>query len=60
MAIGITRALIWKLDVPHLMADIIREVGGKEDVKQPPDWIAKLFADDKDIINDAGEQLNER
>lgn len=57
MAIGLTRALIWKRDVPHLMADIIREAGGSEAVKPPPTWIAKLFADDKAIINDATEAI---
>ena len=27
-AIGITRALIWKKDVPHILSDIIAEAGG--------------------------------
>lgn len=50
-AIGITRALIWKRNVPHLLADIIKEAGGPDDIKPSPSWVMNLFADDKTIIN---------
>ncbi len=50
MAIGITRSLIWKRDVPHLLADIIKEAGGPGGINPPPSWVQKLFEDDKIII----------
>ena len=48
-AIGITRSLIWKRDVPTALSDILREVGAKESI-QPPQWVLDLFESDKDII----------
>jgi len=48
-AIGITRALIWKRDVPSALADILREVGSPP-TKDPPAWVLSLFAQDKDIV----------
>ncbi len=49
MAVGITRALIWRRDIPTAMSDILRELGSPP-VKVPPDWLLALFAADKDII----------
>ena len=55
-AIGITRALIWKRDVPHVLADIIREAGGPDQVQLPPDWVAKMFEDDKALLKGLEEK----
>jgi len=53
MAIGITRALIWKKDIPHLLADVIKESGGPDHLKEPPAWVMDLFINDKDLIDQA-------
>ena len=50
MAIGVTRSLIWKKDVPHLLADVIAEAGGPTSPKPPPAWVQDLFQNDKEII----------
>ncbi|WP_026933308.1 acyl-CoA thioesterase [Christiangramia echinicola] len=49
-AIGVTRALIWKKDVPHVLADIIKEAGGPSIAQTPSEWVLKMFRDDKNII----------
>lgn len=49
-AIGVTRALIWKKDVPHVLADIIKEAGGSSIAQTPSEWVLKMFRDDKNII----------
>ncbi|WP_411281895.1 acyl-CoA thioesterase [Gemmatimonas sp.] len=49
-AVGITRALIWKRDVPSVLADILREVGAATTM-EPPAWVLELFARDKEIID---------
>ena len=49
-AIGITRSLIWKRDIPTALSDIMKEVGATEAVP-PKKWISDLFKSDKDIIN---------
>lgn len=59
-AIGITRALIWKKDVPHVLADIIKEAGGPSEVRLPATWVAKLFEDDKTIIENGMETESDR
>ena len=51
-AVGITRALIWKKDIPTALADILKEIGADEK-KAPPTWVSKLFSDDKKIIQQA-------
>jgi len=48
-AIGITRALIWKRDVPSLLADILKEIGVEEE-RIAPSWVTELFEQDKEII----------
>lgn len=48
-AIGITRALIWKRDVPTAMADLLQAVGGTNP-PVPPAWVTALFAEDKTIL----------
>mgnify|MGYP001818698081 CR=1 FL=1 len=39
-AIGITRALVWKKDVPHILADVIAEAGGPKEMRPPTEWIS--------------------
>jgi len=51
-AIGITRSLIWKRDIPTVLSDILVEVGAKEK-ENPPQWVLDLFESDKDIIQKA-------
>lgn len=52
-AIGITRALIWKKDVPHILAEIIAEAGGPREPNPPPDWVMELFVQDSGILERA-------
>jgi len=54
-AIGVTRALIWKRDVPSLLGDIIREAGGPSTTKAPPGWVNDLFLNDSKLL-EMGEQ----
>lgn len=49
-AVGITRALIWKRDVPSAPADILRESGAAATM-DPPEWVLELFARDKEIVD---------
>lgn len=51
-AIGITRALIWKRDIPTALTDIMQEIGATEK-KVPPQWVLNLFKEDKQIIQNA-------
>lgn len=51
--IGVTRSLIWKKDITHILADIIKEAGGPTEVKNPPKWVSNIFIDDKNIIEDS-------
>jgi acyl-CoA thioesterase FadM len=55
-AIGITRALIWKRDVPQTLAKVIKEAGGPAEVVPPPEWVMKLFDQDKQILTDLTER----
>lgn len=55
-AIGVTRALIWKRDIPHVLADIIQEAGGPAEPQPPPGWIAQMFEQDKAILKDLGAE----
>ena len=48
-AVGITRALIWKRNVPTALSDIMKEVGATQ-TKSPPPWVFELFEEDKEII----------
>ncbi|QJR38296.1 acyl-CoA thioesterase [Gemmatimonas groenlandica] len=50
-AVGITRALIWKRDVPSVLADVLRDSGVTRPVMNPPGWVFELFAQDKEIID---------
>ena len=54
-AVGITRALIWKRDIPTALADIMKEVGATEK-KVPPSWVLSLFTEDKEIIQIANQK----
>ena len=55
MAIGITRALVWKKDVPHILADVIAEAGGPSEMRLPPEWVSQLFVEDRNMIESAQE-----
>jgi hypothetical protein len=55
-AIGITRALIWKRDVPSALKDIMEEVGATE-VISPPAWVLDIFKEDKEIILHANQKI---
>jgi hypothetical protein len=54
-ATGITRSLIWKKDVPTALTDLLKDVGATE-IKKPPLWVAKLFDEDKEIIERANQR----
>lgn len=58
-AVGITRSLIWKKDVPHVLADVICEAGGPSEPVLPQKWIMQLFNSDKEIIDSAQTQSDE-
>jgi hypothetical protein len=49
MAIGITRALIWKKDKPATMQYIMEQLGNTE-VRTPPNWVLDLYKTDKAIV----------
>lgn len=49
-AIGITRALIWKRDVPTALPELLTFVGITEPRPAPP-WVLALFANDRDILD---------
>jgi len=51
-AIGVTRALAWKKDVPSILSEILNEIGAPEQ-KIPPQWVLNLFIEDKEIIKNA-------
>jgi hypothetical protein len=48
-AIGITRSLVWKKDIPTALTDIMKEVNATKRI-EPPEWVVNLFKDDKEII----------
>jgi acyl-CoA thioesterase FadM len=50
-AVGITRALIWKRDVPSVLADVLRDSGATIAAMAPPDWVFELFVRDKEILD---------
>ncbi len=54
-AIGITRALIWKRDIPTALTDIMKEVGATEKI-DPPVWVLNIFKEDKEIIHNANHK----
>ena len=49
-AIGITRALIWKRDVPTAMTELLQHVGATG-AMPPPDWVEQLFASDRALLD---------
>ena len=51
-AIGVTRALAWKKDVPSILSEILKEIGAPEQ-KNTPLWVLNLFMEDKEIIKNA-------
>jgi hypothetical protein len=48
-ALGITRALIWKRDVPTAMDELLTFVGARGPM-MPPEWVTELFARDKELL----------
>ena len=50
-AVGITRSLIWKKDVPHALENIMRDATGDFYEKRAPDWVLQLFENDSQILN---------
>lgn len=50
-AVGITRALIWKRDVPSVLAEVLREAGATTLTMEPPSWVSALFTHDREIID---------
>ncbi|MGM5470108.1 acyl-CoA thioesterase [Flavobacteriaceae bacterium LMO-SS05] len=54
-AIGITRALIWKRDVPTALVDIMKEIGATE-ITNPPEWVLNIFREDKEILEHANQK----
>jgi acyl-CoA thioesterase FadM len=48
-AVGITRALIWKRDVPAAMAELLAAVGATG-AMPAPEWVVALFASDRDVL----------
>lgn len=52
-AIGITRALIWKRDVPAALSEMMTFVGATE-LRPPPAWVAALFESDRDVLEIGG------
>ncbi len=49
-AIGITRALIWRRDVPTATRELLVAVGATGDMPPPP-WVAELFANDRALLD---------
>ncbi|MBC2838632.1 thioesterase family protein [Robiginitalea sp. SC105] len=54
-AVGVTRALIWKRDIPTALTDIMKEAGAT-DIKVPPSWVLSLFKEDKEIMQIANQK----
>jgi acyl-CoA thioesterase FadM len=48
-ALGITRALIWKRDVPMALAELLQEMGATGPM-HPPEWVTALFMSDKALL----------
>ncbi len=49
-ALGITRCLVWRRDVPHVLQEVRQEAGGTEPMRPPPAWVQAMFADDKERL----------
>ncbi len=56
MAIGITRALLWKKDVSIPMNEILQQATSRS-IPPPPHWIVKLFESDKDILENSDQLI---
>jgi acyl-CoA thioesterase FadM len=52
-ALGITRALIWKRDVPTAMQELLQLVGATGPMP-PPAWVAAMFASDRESLELGG------
>lgn len=53
-AIGITRALIWKRDVPAALSEMMAFVGA-EGERPPAAWVTALFANDREVLEQTGD-----
>jgi len=56
-AIGITRALIWKRDVPTAMTELLQLLGATGPMPPSP-WVAQLFESDRDVL-EIGAQVSD-
>jgi acyl-CoA thioesterase FadM len=50
MAVGITRALVWRKDKPQILLKILKDIGVKDLGMRPPGWVLNLFENDSHII----------
>jgi len=48
-ALGITRALIWRRDVPTATKDLLAAVGATGEMP-PPAWVSAMFENDRDLL----------
>ncbi|WP_245603201.1 thioesterase family protein [Maribacter antarcticus] len=55
-ALGVVRTLVWKKSIPTALSNSMEEVGATEKTKAP-NWVLKLFEDDKDIIANANKKF---
>jgi acyl-CoA thioesterase FadM len=55
-AVGITRALIWKRNVPAALTELLAEVGAPGPLP-PPAWVSELFAADREVLEAAGGRV---
>lgn len=55
-AIGIVRTLVWKRSIPTALSDIMEEIGATE-ITRVPDWVLKLFENDKEILAYANQNF---
>lgn len=52
-ALGITRALIWRRDVPAALPQLLHSLGATEPMP-PPAWVTALFASDRELLETNG------
>lgn len=48
-ALGITRALIWRRDVPTATKDLLAAVGATGEMP-PPGWVSAMFESDRELL----------
>jgi acyl-CoA thioesterase FadM len=55
-ALGITRALIWRRNVPTATKELLEAVGATGDMP-PPAWVAALFENDRELLERQRDQV---